>query len=39
MKLLKRFVSLFIDRSLTKPKILSPLEREKRDVFLMLFPF
>lgn len=39
MKLINRLIRIFFDLDAHETKSLTPLEREKRDAFLMLFPF
>lgn len=39
MKLIKWFISLFIDTSTSKSKTVSTLECEKHSALFMLFPF
>jgi len=39
MKFLKRIISVFFDMGAYESKPMSPLEREKMNAFLMLFPF
>lgn len=39
MKFIKKIIAIFIETENTETKPLTPLEKEKRSAFWMLFPF